>query len=85
MLCLFSSSFQNLLLIQSNPCWNKVLFTVCSACHHVFIDALTIFKGIVVFCISCLSVVLLSKSGVAAFLNDIDGVHNKSLAFTVGV
>jgi hypothetical protein len=28
---------------------------------------------------------VLNKSGVAAFLNDIDGVHNKSLAFTVGV
>ena len=73
-------------LNQSNHCWNIVSFTVCSACHHVFTDALKRFNGIVVILISSFSVVLSNKFGVSAFFRVVCGLlDNKSLAFTVGV
>lgn len=78
-------TFSGVSLNQSENCCINVLSTVCFTIHHCVSAAFTKFNGTAVFIISFFSVALLSRSGVAAFLKDMDGAHNKSLALTVGV
>ena len=81
----FCVTFCGVSLNQVENCSNSVLSTASLAPPHIVsADAIT-FHGIALLETSFFSVALLNKSGVAAFLNDIDDVHNKSLAFTVGV
>ena len=81
----FCVTFSGVSLNQVENCSNNVLSTASLAFPHTAsADAITL-HGIALLETSFFSVALLSKSGVAAFLNDIDDVHNKSLAFTVGI